>query len=87
MIFPVYCGSAGFPCRLTPYPSGYFDVAIPIPSTFTEELATFDTVPPPNQDNDLSPINLLISHLPIPGTFPVSVYCQISHGYAGLGPP
>lgn len=33
-----------------------------------------------NQDSDLLPISKLRSHLPIQGTFPVSVYCQISHG-------
>lgn len=38
------------------------------------------------QDSDLS-ISKLRSYFPIPGTFPVSVYCQISQEYADLLPP
>ena len=33
-----------------------------------------------NQESGLFPINWFKSHLPIPGTLPVSVYCQISQG-------
>lgn len=50
-------------------------------------VVTFDTEPPTNLDNGLPLINSLISHLPIPETFPALVYSQISHGYVGLLPP
>lgn len=58
------------------------------PSGFKMKSAVIfrDVNAPVNHVRGLFPTSELRSHLPIPGTFPVSVYYQISQGYAGLLP-